>query len=350
MSTSIETARRLLREADPLTPDVEQALLARRTPLAAPAEITAGHSEGRGVPPHRRRWLLPLAAAVAVVAIGTTAAVIQRRSDNASTVNGSSQHPFVSHRYLATRAINDLLKLIPVLPGARAVDHAPVPALDEPFQSPGTTNVIDQKRWWTAPGTVADAIAYVKAHVAAPLLAEGSVSGSGGVGPALDGLILGLVEHRSDAYTGLQLLFSVVAYGDGVAVRVDSQAVWLPERTAAEQIPADVTEVDIVVDRGTHAATVRKTLAGDAARSIAQLVNSLPTANPGARSCPMDPGFTDVLTFRGAGPTIVVTATVGGCASVQVGTPNGTQPTLDGAVRVDAAVTRALGLPTDYGR
>jgi hypothetical protein len=247
------------------------------------------------------------------------------------------------------RAVTDLLALLPVLPGAVPIDQPPVAALDQPFESAGTQNLVDQGRLWTAPGTVAQATAYLKAHARPRLVVSTVESSHGGNAPAVSGVTFDPVDgYSSDAYSGLTGIVTVVAYRGGVAVRADAQAAWLPERAAAEQIPADVTAVDVVVDRGTRAATVRRTLTGDAARSLARLVNALPTQPPGTRFCEAEvAGFIDVLTFRGSGSPIVVTAQVSGCASVQVGGAG--NPPLE-AGGLDAAVLRALGLPANYGR
>jgi hypothetical protein len=352
VSTSIDTARRLLRDADPLTADVEQPLLARRKSLSVPNDVVldrpARGPAGRGSSSRRRRWLLPVAAAAAVVVVGSVAAVVHGRHDGPPTAVATSQHPAPSHHDQAVRAVTDLLALLPVLPGAVPIDQPPVTALGQPFESAGTENLIDQARLWTAPGTVEQAMAYVKAHAQPRLVVSVVESSHGGNTPAVSGVTLDPVAgYPSDAFAELSGIVTIVAYRGGVAMRADAQAVWLPERTAAQQIPAGVTAVDVVVERGTRAVTVRRTLTGEAARSLARLVNGLPTLSPGTRFCPAYHfGFTDVLTFRGVGSPIAVTAEVGGCQSVQVGGAAG--PLLE-AGGLDAAVLRALGLPSNYG-
>src|SRR5262249_42284936 len=75
----------------------------------------------------------------------------------------------------ATAAQNELA-LAPVLPGAVEVFSSPTRALDDGF----TDMVIDVNRWWTAPGTVDGAVAYLQGHPPPTMVAGGIGRSSGG--------------------------------------------------------------------------------------------------------------------------------------------------------------------------
>ncbi|MGZ6917446.1 MAG: hypothetical protein ACXVG8_18970 [Oryzihumus sp.] len=132
-----------------------------------------------------------------------------------------------------------------------------------------------------------------------------------------------------------------------MAVRADAEAVWLPRRTAAEHIGALVS-LDVTVRRPGMAPTVHRTLTGHRARRLADIVNHLAVRSPGLSSCPNDPGYTDVLVFHVDGPDVVVRADATGCATVQLTVSHRGQPSLQGGSAVDAAVSKALHLPTAY--
>lgn len=63
----------------------------------------------------------------------------------------------------------------------------------------------------------------------------------------------------------------------------------------------------------------------------------------------MDRGFTDTLTFHAATGDIRVRASVGGCGPVNIDRPQQLKPGLSGGGVVDRALTKALGLPRNYG-
>ena len=62
------------------------------------------------------------------------------------------------------------------------------------------------------------------------------------------------------------------------------------QRTEAEQIPTNVSSVDVVVPRPGRAATVRRTLGAKDAQQLATVINDCLWRMSGMFSCPMDTG------------------------------------------------------------
>ena len=300
--------------------------------------------------PRHRRVLLAVVAAVAVGALvfgvdeltGTAAGALRKAVAKTS-----------SPRTITERAVADLLAAAPVPPGAHPMTKSPIAALDQPPTSPASDNLVSRTKWWTVGGTPDSALRYVNGHLPAGLQRTEGFGEMRGPGLLLDYLSSaadGSRWTRPTIYTELQLLVSVTPLGSGVAVRVDAQAIWQPQRTAAEHVPSDVTSVEIVSDRNGTAPTVRRTLGSRAAEALAHIVNSLPTLAPSSlpSSCPQAM-YTDTLTFRGPGGAVVVRA-VGHCRPVTFVSAGRAAPQLDdGGRTLDQAVLRALGLPTNYG-
>jgi hypothetical protein len=132
-------------------------------------------------------------------------------------------------------------------------------------------------------------------------------------------------------------------------VRIDTDAIWLPQRTAGQRVPLTVTSVDVVVDRNGYAQTVRRTLPAGDARALASLVNGLHVETPGIFSCPMMRGFVDTLTFHTAQGSVTVRADADGCTPVTIEGSARRGPTLSGGALVDRAVLHLLDLPRNYG-
>jgi hypothetical protein len=287
------------------------------------------------------RLLVPALVAVAVLAV-TTATLLAVRSPAERPGHRGETSPYS----VTVRAVRRLLAAAPAPRDAHPADDPP--ALRKAATTVASPNFVDRSRSWTAPGSTSAALAYLRAHLPAGLTADGRGSEYGPDRPTvytIQGDATGDRWRRPLVYTGLQLEFSVVRHGHGIAVRVDAQAVWLPPRSAAEHVPANARAVTVVVRRTGGTPTVRRTLGASKARSLAALVDRLPVSEPGTVNCPMDRGFTDTLTFG----AVRVTAQVGGCEYVTVTSHGTRQPTLDGGGRIDRAVTSALGLPRDYG-
>jgi hypothetical protein len=301
-------------------------------------------------PARRRRSLGPSLAAAAVVVIAVGVGLVSHHRSTPDSAPGGSP------RDVTVRAVARLLAGAPTVPGATELDHPPVKVLDGPMQRPGFSNVVRRARLWTAPGTMATALSYYRAHVPAGLSLSGTSGGSARAdgNPVRRGLFFdatGRRWQRSKAYTELELLVEVAPFRGEVAIRVDAEAVWLPPRTPAEHIPGDVTSVDVVVDRTGHAPTVRRTFDAAHARTLAAIVDRQAVVPPGVMMhCAVDFGWIDSLTFHGPSGDVLVDAQPGGCGDMNVGPRSEHNPTLYGGTVVDLALLRTLGLPHNYGR
>jgi hypothetical protein len=243
-----------------------------------------------------------------------------------------------SNKSIAWRKLRWVLAQAAVLPGGRAVRHSPVAALDKPPQTIGSPNFLEATGWWTAPGTVSEALDYLRGHPPAGLRDSGHGTFTS-PGVVVESLLFD--GQPTDAYNQFSLVVAVTRMGDGVAVRVDAESVWLPRRTAAEHIDGTLTSVDVSVARPGVAPTVHRTVRGRRAQMLATVVNQRPV-QPRTFSCPIDRGYTDTLRFHVDGPDVLMRAEVEGCGTVQVTVSRRTQPALQGGLAVDRAVTAAL--------
>jgi hypothetical protein len=307
-----------------------------------------------------QRWYL--SAAVVIVVVGVLAAGLAVRDHTAAPAS----HPGVggasdvspghgTNRQRTVQAVARLLARAPILPGSHEVDQ--LPGFGRISGGSANPNLIDQAHFYTAAGSMSDVITYFQQHPGAGFTtdADGGVSGSHGwlgrnltIVPTHD-LPFGV---STTAYANLQLSVTVVPYHGGVAFRMDSEAIWRLDRTAAEHIPASVTGVEVLVDRrdvSPQAPNVRRLLPAADARRLAAIINLLVTvAPPGVTDCPADQGFTDTLTFTGAGRPLTAGVEVQGCGGVLVRSDGDAQPALaDGPV--DQTLMSMLGLPPNYG-
>ena len=254
-----------------------------------------------------------------------------------------------SHEAVTQRVVRRILDETPALPGSRPSRRTPDSALARPMETSASPNFVSATRWWTAPGTVAGALDYLRAHPPAGMRATGH--GSFGA-PQVVVRDLTFDGRSTRAYRQPTLVIAVTRHGGGVAVRADAGAVWRPSRTAAEHVdPATLTTLDVTVTRPGVAPTLHRTVTGRRARALAAVVNGLPTQTPGSFGCLMDHGYVDTLVFHGgAGPDVVVRAEASGCLVAQVSVSGRPQPALAGGGVLDQALTRSLSLPPAYRR
>jgi hypothetical protein len=105
----------------------------------------------------------------------------------------------------------------PVLPGAIEVQSSPEPPLNDP---PDLDWVVDVNRWWTAPGTVDTALAFLSSHPPQGMGVDGHQE-SNGPGAYSRGIMFGPRTSPSDI--DFELFVDVTPHGDGVAVRANIQ-------------------------------------------------------------------------------------------------------------------------------
>jgi hypothetical protein len=235
-------------------------------------------------------------------------------------------------------AAQQLLSLLATAADWTASASPPAPALAQPVTTQGTSNLVDAHRLWTVPGPWEATLAWVSAHPPP----DAAVAGTGSTGHygVLTEAFVTFAFPAAPPLQSRQLLVAVAPLPDGgTGVRTDAQVVWNPTRPAAEAVPGGADAVTAWVFRGTDdAATFSPPAswppdAGPAAqvlasttftapavvRLLAHLVDSLPTAVPGTRSCPDDQGTAPQLDLRFTGPgvpVVLVHDDTNGCGGV----------------------------------
>jgi hypothetical protein len=233
---------------------------------------------------------------------------------------------------------NALLPLVRLPTGATQVTSPPAPELTAAPEFEMTKRMAVAHTFYTVPGSIDSVLTFVQTHLPAGFTSEGG--GSGGQPYAANVLLVG---EATPAFEQPWLMVSAAQAGAQIGVRIDSQVVWLPVRTAAEVIPPTVQSATLV-DQGAGPGPAAKTVTLDAAqaRTLAAIINALPTASDAEHGCPAITSYA-TLTFAST-PKIVVTESACGVgldpgdgAGVQLGL-------LDSGVLQDA-LNRLLGLP-----
>jgi hypothetical protein len=219
---------------------------------------------------------------------------------------------------------------------------------------PLTPNVVDDHAWWIVPGSPAEVRAYIDAH-----LSPGSsnddwaASTSEGV-TDLEFAVLTQLQLTGTPGVG-ELVVSVVSLpGGSTGLRADAQVVWLTPRPASEAIPPGARLLWINVFSGIEGNQPRqrplRIVSSKRIDAIVALLNALPAAQPGLRSCPADFGIRVRLRFyarRGTAPLAVAQIDPGGCGGVELTLDGTTQPQLETAGPLIAQIDRVLGRRID---
>ncbi|MGI8879757.1 MAG: hypothetical protein ACR2KJ_04445 [Jatrophihabitans sp.] len=310
-------------------------LLIEQTP-AAPGELSGPHLRNLAAHPTRSTLVVRIVPVLAttgvlVVLIALGAMLFRLGSGSRTTVapraGGSHTVQGDPHRTAAQAEIDRLITLVPSLPGAHVAGVAPTVALQHPFEQVSSDNLVQTTKWWTAPGSVDDAIDYLKSHVPVSLSGTGSASG-------VDFQALVWGSTGTDAISNPQVLIEVVEHDGGVAIRADAQAVWIPSKPAIALLPAHPVSIEVTVvgPLPEHQQVGHGTLTSADAARVVQSINALPVVTPGRYSCPRDTGEHDTLRFTDAGHAYLVDVAVTGCAGVTI-TVDGTKAaTLQGSI------------------
>jgi hypothetical protein len=116
-------------------------------------------------------------------------------------------------------------------------------------------------------------------------------------------------DEPAPAYTRAELTLAVAEDGaDRSVLRADGQVLWVPPRTDAEHVPADIGQVRLQEYRGSQL-VAHKVLTGSAATELAGLLNHLGRINMGPPRCPFDSEKTYhyTISFRGPKGSLVFT-------------------------------------------
>lgn len=384
MRTDVGEALRRLRAADPAAevPDEQWSGSAAeaRTKQRDPQQVV----HDAPAPGARRMPRWPAAVAAAAVVAGISVAAVELSDEHGAVKRPlagpsapHSQRPTPTatigspptttsppapsgpdpHKLAAQRFVRRLLDAAPVLPHAQQRATAPTALLRRAAAPPRTTNPLIARagHWFTAPGTMDAAIAYLTAHVPAGMTFDGTGTGSR----------YGVVTSESISYTeqavasirDAYLWIFVAPYRGGVGVGMYATAYWVPTRPPGYLIE-DATSVTVTVRRGgshpprhsPHARTVHRRLTGSVVGTLSRAVNRLQPAYLFDLGCP----FTwrkhdDTLVFATPTGSARVFDSLTSCANVALRFTDGRHLALDDPADLNAAVLRALGLPRNYG-
>jgi hypothetical protein len=106
------------------------------------------------------------------------------------------------------------MKSLPAPPHATELNHAPKSWLDTPL--PPGNSAVSAQRWWTAAGTVDDALAFFSTHSPTGMTVEGGAEDSGPGRPSGRGLIYGARQGESANTIPL----TIMVYPDNTGVIV----------------------------------------------------------------------------------------------------------------------------------
>ncbi len=294
-----------------------------------------------------RRRLLPVLITSAILAlIGVCAG-------SASSSQPAAGGPAAANRAAARLDASRLLSRLSLPSGAQRSAAEPKGggrALAHPVSSQATPNLVDRHEWWLVPGAPEATLSYLAAHRPAGSRLVFTGSGSGPGGPAYRAVgygwpaVPGVIGSR-------ELVIAVVKLGaHRTGLRADAQDVWISPRPASERIPAGASLLRLVVTRGTK---VRqgplRFVSASKLHRVTALLNELPLAQPGAYSCPSDPGVRVTLRFfaeLASSPLAVAVVDPGGCGGVQLTLGGKRQPALAGGPipgEPRASLVQALG-------
>lgn len=236
----------------------------------------------------------------------------------------------------AALVANSLLRLVNLPAGSTPVTSPPAPELTAAPESEMTKRMAVAHTFFTVPGSVDSVLTFVQTHLPAGFTYQGG--GSGGSPYAANVMLVGAA---TSAFEQPWLMVSAAQAGAQIGVRVDSQVVWLPVRTAAEIIPTTVSGATLV-NQGAGPGPAAKTVTVGAtqARTLAAIINGLPTVSDAEHGCPAITSY-DTLTFAST-PKIVIIESVCG---VGLDAGEGAQVGLSDSGVLQDALNQLLGLP-----
>jgi hypothetical protein len=243
---------------------------------------------------------------------------------------------------------------------ANASQSAAEPSGDESVLAhsgsfPATPNLVDDHAWWLVPGAPAEVLAYVNAH-----LPSGSRVSSTGWGN--EGAHLTHVESETIEWPAIvgvlstrELVVEVVRLPNGsTGLRADAEVVWVTPRPASETIPpgSRILRISVHGSLKGEQPTQRplRVTSTKKIEKIVALLNALPAAQPGAKSCPADFGIDVRLAFyasRGAPPLAVAGIDPQGCGGVQLKIYGKRQPGLESGSSLIQQIDHVLGVKLD---
>jgi hypothetical protein len=249
-----------------------------------------------------------------------------------------------------------------------ALDHAQVPpgaTAERPsIRAQGFDLTVTGKRTWTAPGTVAQATASLRAQPPAGLvLTDEQTPGARAYGAPPDRHVVKVEGPAATLWYGRYgggdyapgLSYSVRPAPAGVIIEAKAYSYWKPYRPAWSIAGGSVTTVDVTVTRPSvpafavgGAPTVRRTLTGAPANLLVGLVNSLPAKRP-IVSLGCSTSAPDSLAIRTSQSTLEVSTDAACPSRTGIGEPGRQRFVYVRDEQLNSAVLQALGLPRNYG-
>ena len=150
----------------------------------------------------------------------------------------------------AAELANSLLHLVTLPAGATPVTSPPAAGLTAAPESQETNRMAVAHTFFTVPGTIDSVLTFVQTHLPAGFTSNGSGWGGPPYTAEVD-----LYGEPTLAFQQPLLMVSARLSGPLVGVRVDSEVIWLPVRTAAEFIPTTVQGATLVAAGDSQDAT-----------------------------------------------------------------------------------------------
>jgi len=232
-----------------------------------------------------------------------------------------------------------------------AGDGGLLPATGPTPPAPFKLNEVNSSaRWWTLPGTPAQALSYVQAHPPADsMFAFSILSTPPGVASAI-GFEWPAVPRATG---GLRLEVKAVPLTDGsTGLEAVAHGFWLTPRPSSEVLPTDarVLRVTLVPSRLAGSGRGRRVTITSRRRieRVVELLDALPASQPtGPVACPRDDGEALRLAFYGAhggSPLAVAQDELSGCGGVSLTIAGRSQHWLDSEGDLLAQVSAAIGV------
>lgn len=201
------------------------------------------------------------AASLSAVSLPAVSVPAVSTAPSSTTITASSTPAGLTtdaaRRAFAASIADRFLNKVRLPAGAQIESAAPVAAVsqrDDGSSVPAYL-IADSVRWFIVPGTVDGVIGYVRAHP--PVPPPESPGNWSGDGP--DGMPYTGVSFFGDTSTDIpqsRVTVEAAAAGKYVAVKVESQVIFVPERSQAEAVPLTVTGA-VAVRVGDGAAIVQ---------------------------------------------------------------------------------------------
>jgi hypothetical protein len=290
-----------------------------------------------GRPRQRGRMLLGAAAAVALVAGGSTYA-LTRGSDRAPetprpgvTHSADRQPPLpevrtnAENRAAAQRAADHLMGRVPIYTGART--SPAIPGLHATYASfAASGHTVTRTRWWTVPRASSRGVAqWYAAHPALGLVADGRVGSAGGTDSPTVHFEAFSRPGQGETLppVGAHVVVETTQLSTGVGVRVTVESIWPSARPVSSYVQ-DVSSIDV---KQTQYRSVSKKLkmvvfrysAADQPGQVmaaARAFNALVGLTPVELNCPLiRSSYTDRITFHTATGDVVAVSKTDVCSS-----------------------------------